>query len=125
MRFTIDTVSSLNFVRAYSASEVVVGERVVRSSLIVSANALILDWPPSSVAELNEEHLVPLFALGADVVLLGTGARQTFPAPRILAAAARAGVGLEVMDTPAACRTYNVLLQEERRVAAALMLGKI
>lgn len=125
MRFTADTVSTLNFVRAYSANEVIVGERVLRSSVIVAANTLIVDWPPRSVAELTEDHLVAVFALGAEVVLLGTGAQQTFPAPRILAAAARAGVGLEVMDTPAACRTYNVLLQEERRVAAALMLGKI
>jgi uncharacterized protein len=64
-----------------------------------------------------------VFALNVDVVLLGTGRTQEFPAARILAAAGRAGVGLEVMDTAAACRTYNVLLQEERRVAAALMLS--
>ncbi len=111
--------------RAYSASEVIIGERVLRSSLIVSATELIVDWPPRSVAELIEDHLVQVFALGAELVLLGTGMQQVFPAPRILAAAARAGVGLEVMDTPAACRTYNVLLNEERRVAAALMLGRV
>jgi uncharacterized protein len=123
MRFSAEVDSTLNFVRAYSTAEIRVRDLVIRSSVILAARELVLDWPPRSVAELREEHLAPLFALRAEVVLLGTGRRQDFPPAAILAAAARAGVGLEIMDTAAACRTYNVLLQEDRRVAAALMLA--
>jgi len=123
MRFTLQTGSALNYVRAYSASEVVIGDRIIRSSVIVTASELVTDWPPRTVGELRDEHLATVFALAAEVVLLGTGRRQEFPSAAILATAARAGVGLEVMDTAAACRTYNVLVQEERRVAAALMLS--
>jgi uncharacterized protein len=124
MRFTLQTGSALNYVRAYSASQVVIGDQTIRSSVIVTAHELITDWPPRAVGELRDEHLAAVFALAVEVVLLGTGRRQEFPSASILAAAARAGVGLEVMDTAAACRTYNVLLQEERRVAAALMLAQ-
>jgi len=123
MQFSADFDSTLNFVRAYSPAEIIVRDQVIRSSVIVSARELFLDWAPRSVAQLRDEHLAPLFAFKAEIVLLGTGRRQEFPATAILAAAARAGVGLEVMDTAAACRTYNVLLQEERRVVAALMLA--
>ncbi len=123
MQFTYESDPALNFVRAYSSVEIVVGERTLRSSVIVAPHELIADWPPRSVAELTEEHVAPLMALNCEVVLLGTGRHQEFPPPAILAALALAGVGLEVMDTAAACRTYNVLLQEGRRVAAALMLG--
>jgi uncharacterized protein len=59
--------------------------------------------------------------LGAEIVLLGTGPRQRFPHPRLTAELARAGIGLEVMDLQAACRTYNILVAEERKVAAALL----
>jgi uncharacterized protein len=123
MRIAIESDNTLNYVRAYSAAEIVVHDRVIRSSVILTGRELIADWPPRTVAELTEDHLRPVFALNVDVVLLGTGRTQEFPVARILAAAGRAGVGLEVMDTAAACRTYNVLLQEERRVAAALMLS--
>lgn len=123
MRFTHETDPTLNLVRAYSASQVIVGARTLHASVIVSARELLEDWPPRSVAELREEHLAPLIAQRFEVILLGTGRRQEFPPVGILAAAARGGVGLEVMDTPAACRTYNVLLQEGRQVAAALMLS--
>lgn len=123
MQFTYERDPALNFVRAYSFAEIVVGDRTLRSSVIIAPRTLITDWPPRSVVDLTEEHLAPLMALDCEVALLGTGRRQEFPPAAILAASARAGVGLEVMDTAAACRTYNVLLQEGRRVAAALMLG--
>jgi uncharacterized protein len=123
MHFTYEADPALNFVRAYSSAEILVGERTLRSSVIVAARELITDWPPRTVVELTEQHFAPLVALNCEIALLGTGRRQEFPPMAILAALARAGVGLEVMDTAAACRTYNVLLQEGRRVAAALMLG--
>jgi uncharacterized protein len=124
MQITTVIDPALNFVRAYSSAEIVIGERIMRSSLVVTARDLIADWPPRSIADLTEAHLAAVLALEPQVVLLGTGARQRFPEARILAAAAGAGIGVEVMDTAAACRTYNVLLAEERRVAAALILER-
>lgn len=122
MKFTLESSSRVNLVRAYSGTELKIGEDLVRSSCIVSADRLICDWPPQSVDALAPEHLEAIFALAPEVVLLGTGERQRFPPGQIRAAFASRGVGLEVMDLGAACRTYNVLVQEERRAVAALLL---
>ena len=79
------------------------------------------DWPVTRFADLRAEDFAFLRDLQAEIVLLGTGPRQRFPHPRLTAALANAGVGLEVMDVQAACRTYNILVAEERKVAAALL----
>ena len=112
----------MNLVRAYSRTELRIGEEHVRSSCIVSADRLITDWPPARVEELLPEHLEAIFGLRPEVVLLGTGERQRFPPGSIRAAFAGRGVGLEAMDLGAACRTYNILVQEERQAVAALFL---
>jgi uncharacterized protein len=77
----------------------------------------------ASFAALAEADFERIAALGPEVVLLGTGARLRFPHPRLSAPLARAGIGLEVMDLQAACRTYNILAAEERIVAAALVFA--
>jgi uncharacterized protein len=82
----------------------------------------VLDWTVAAADALTPADLAPVLALGVDVVLLATGERQRFPSPAVYAAAAARGVGLEVMDTGAACRTYNVLVGEDRAVALALVL---
>lgn len=122
MKFTLESSSRVNLVRAYSRAELRIGEEVVRGSCIVSADRLITDWPPPRFESLTPEHLAAIFALQPEVVLLGTGERQRFPSADIRAAFAARGVGLEVMDLGAACRTYNILVQEERRAVAALFL---
>jgi len=83
----------------------------------------ILDWTVASFEQLRAEDFTVLETLGVDIVLLGTGARQRFPHPRLTANLAKAGIGVEVMDLQAACRTYNILVAEERKVAAALLFG--
>ena len=82
----------------------------------------VLDWPVRDFAGLKSEDFRGLEGLGVDIVVLGTGERQRFPHPRLTATLSEAGVGLEVMDLKAACRTYNILVAEERNVAAALLL---
>jgi uncharacterized protein len=124
MRFTLDAGSGVNLIRSYHyGSEVRVGERSVHTSCIVSADTLIQSWEPNTVDELTSEHLAPIFELKPEVVLLGTGSVQRFPAASIRAAFTSRGIGFEVMELGAACRTYNVLVQEDRRVVAALMLS--
>ena len=120
MKFTLESSTRVNLVRAYSRAELQIGAERVRSSCIVSADRLISDWAPARLDELTPEHLTEIFALQPEVVLLGTGERQHFPPAHIRAAFAARGVGLEVMDLGAACRTYNILVQEERRAVAAL-----
>lgn len=122
MKFTLESSSRVNLVRAYSRAELRIGEEHVHSSCIVSADRLITDWPPVRFEELRPEHLEAILALEPEVALLGTGERQRFPPAEIRTAFAARGVGLEVMDLGAACRTYNILVQEERRAVAALFL---
>ena len=122
MKFTLEGSSNVNFIRSYSAAEIRIGEHSIRSSCIVSADRLIADWPPVMLEELQTQHLEQLFELRPELVLLGTGARQKFAPAAIRAAFAARAVGVESMDLGAACRTFNILVQEERRVAAALFL---
>jgi uncharacterized protein len=95
------------------------GERRESSLLVLPER--VMDWPPASFEALAEAHFALIAELQPEVVLLGTGARLRFPHPRLTASLARAGIGLEVMDVQAACRTYNILMAEERVVAAALL----
>ena len=122
VKFTLEPSSGAHLIRGYSDSEIRIGEQHVRRSCIVSADALITEWPPESFGELTVAHLEAIFALAPELVLLGTGPQQQFPPADVRAAFARRGVGLESMQLGAACRTFNVLVQEERRVAAALFL---
>lgn len=90
-------------------------------SLVVTPQT-VLDWPPETFADLDARHMEPVLELGPEIVVLGTGEQQRFPSKDVLAAATNIGIGVEVMDTAAACRTYNVLVGEGRAVAAALLM---
>ncbi len=122
MKLTLEASTRINLIRAYSATEVRVGEVRLHSSCIITADTVIADWEPRSLEELSAAHLERLFALQPEVVLLGTGPVHRFAPGAIRAAFAERRVGLEAMDLGAACRTFNVLVQEDRRVAAALLL---
>ena len=89
-------------------------------SLIVAPDRLI-EWDVASFDVLREEHFAALAALEPEIVLLGTGVRLRFPHPRLTQALTAARIGFEVMDLKAACRTYNILVSEDRRVTAALL----
>jgi uncharacterized protein len=120
MKFTQQHPEGQNLIRRYGPDFIAVGEREIRSSCIVSATTLT-DWAPRTVEELGLEHFAPLFELEPEVVVLATGARQIFPRAALRAEFATRKIGLEVMEVGAACRTYNVLVSEERRVLAAIL----
>jgi len=122
MKFTLDRPGGAHLVRAYSPGQIRIGDRDIATSLIVTATTLIEPWRPRRIDELEPADLEPVVALGPQVLLIGTGARQVFPGPQVFAALHAARIGFEVMDTGAACRTYNVLVAEDRRVAAALLI---
>jgi len=107
---------------AHGADHVMVnGERYERS-IAVLAEEVRNDWNAASFDELNEMHFAYFLDLKPDVLLLGTGASQRFPHPRLYRALTDAGIALECMDTPAACRTYNILVAEDRKVVAAILI---
>jgi uncharacterized protein len=110
-----------NSFTGYGEHYVMVNGRRHESSVVVLADQ-VLDWNVKSFDALSTADFSILQGLGVEIVLLGTGARQRFPHPRLTAALARAGIGVEVMDVQAACRTYNILVAEERKVAAALLI---
>ena len=108
-------------ISAYGPGYFAVGERVVRGGIVISADGAVTPWPLVLPSDLDEERLRQVIACGPEVVLLGTGARQAFPAPELLRPFAENGLAVEVMDTPAACRTFNVLAAESRKVVAGLL----
>ena len=122
MRFAEDINDAQFLIRAYAPGQVTVNDEVLTRSLIVSPEHLIRDWPPQCYDEINAHHLNAATALQPEVLLLGTGAQLRFPHPSLLAELHPQGIGGEVMDTAAACRTYNILVSEGRRVAAALLM---
>jgi uncharacterized protein len=123
MKLTDERPAGANVIRSYAPGELRVGELQLQRSCLISATTLVADWRPQSVAELSLADIEPLLALEPEIVVLGTGSRQQFPSPEWIAALLTKGIGCEVMETGAACRTYNVLMSEDRKVVAALMLG--
>jgi uncharacterized protein len=123
MHFAKDDFVSERMVRAYSEGEITIGERVYRRSIILAADRLVDDWRPQRQEELTAGDLAPIVDMNPEIVLLGTGTRLRFPEPGLTAHLLEAGIGVEVMDTAAACRTFNILLSEDRQVVAALLLG--
>ncbi len=122
MKLHLETGGGQHLVRGYAPGHVTVNQTVYRRSLIVLPDRVIADWPPQVWAELGAEHIRLIVALEPEIVLIGTGRVRIQPSPPLLAPLAAAGLGWEAMDTGAACRTYNILMGEGRRVAAALLM---
>jgi uncharacterized protein len=117
-----DQAEGRNLFTGYGEGYVEVNGKRFTASLVVSGERIITDWPADSVESLGADHMAAIIELKPEIALLGTGSRFTFPDPKILAPLYKANIGVEVMDTPAACRTYDILLGEGRNVVAALIL---
>jgi uncharacterized protein len=121
MRFTQDSSSGINVIRAYGSGELRVNENIYRGAVILSASTVIAEPNVQNLEDLIAVDASRILALEPELVLLGTGMRQVFPLASYGAQFLRAGIGFEAMDTGAACRTFNVLVAEHRRVAALLL----
>jgi uncharacterized protein len=123
MKLHLEGRTGQNMFSGYGPGYVSVNGARHERSVVVLPDRLIADWAPATVEALAATHLAPLAELDLEVLLLGTGAKLRFPKPDVTRPIIEARIGLEVMDVPAAARTYNILLAEGRRVAAALLLG--
>jgi uncharacterized protein len=122
LKLHLSNPGDIKLFTAHGAGHVMVnGERYERS-IVVLAEEVRGDWDAGGFDMLQEAHFGYFLGLKPDVLLLGTGASQRFPHPRLYRALTDAGIGVECMDTPAACRTYNILVAEGRRVIAAILL---
>ncbi len=121
MKLHADAPTSLNTITGYGPGFIEINKSRHAGHLLLMPDAPARTWQAQGFEALRREDFDALLALDPEVVLLGTGRRQRFPRPALTAALARAGVGLEVMDTAAACRTYNILMSEGRRVLAAIL----
>ncbi len=121
MKLHLD-VAGGNTIRTHATGRIQVNDAVFTRSLIVLPNQIISDWPPQSFAELAAAHFAQIAACEPEIVILGTGSTQRFPAPQLTRDLVEQGIGWEVMGTPAACRTYNILMGDGRKVAAAIIV---
>ncbi|AEV27246.1 hypothetical protein Dsui_2910 [Azospira oryzae PS] len=107
----------------YGDDYVAVNGKNHQGNLVLLPRRLIQDWTDATFDSLTQADFDFLAELKMEIMILGTGAKQRFPHPQLLQGLMRAGVGLEVMNTQAACRTYNILVAEGRSVGCALLQG--
>jgi uncharacterized protein len=122
MKLQLEQNAGANIVTAYGDGYVDINRERHEHGLVLLPDRLIEPWADQGFEALAPAHMAVLAALQVDVVLIGTGTRQRFPAPMLLRPLMEAGLGFEVMDLQAACRTYNILVGEGRQPAAALLL---
>ena len=121
MKLDLDANTGVqNIIHSYKIGQVVIAGTAHTQSVVVTADTIIHDWPPQCFDALHTTHFQSVAALEPEVVILGTGARLLFPAPDLISPLTERRIGLEVMDTGAACRSYNILVGEGRKVAAAI-----
>lgn len=122
MKISLDNGTAGYRITAYEPGSIKINQEIIKSAVIISATGYRL-WEAQSMDTLTEALLIMALEEKPDILLLGTGVRQQFPAPQLMKPVAESGTGLEVMDTAAACRTYNILISEDRHVVAALFPG--
>lgn len=122
VKLHLERPGTMNFITAFDPQYVQVNQTRHATSLIVLRERLVDNWPVRTLEDLTEADFDALATLGAEIVLLGTGRSLRFPHPRLTSRLLSRRIGLEVMDTGAACRTYNILSGEGRSVAAALIV---
>ena len=121
MKFQPDTLDGVNPITRHEAGCVWVGSSPYRHSVLVPWRGEVLPWDATKLGDLTSSHFERLADFKPEVVIFGSGGRLRFVPPALMRALYEAGIGIETMDTAAACRTYNVLLAEDRSDIAALL----
>lgn len=121
MKMALDTASGVNVVKSYEPGVVQIRDQRFTKSLVVLPDKVLTEWPPKLASELRPTHFSEIIGQRPEVLIIGTGESQVFPDPAALMTLMDMGIGYEVMDNAAACRTYNILVSEDRRTALALI----
>ena len=122
MKFAEADTTEGYFITSYDENMLQVNGKNFYSSLIIASNELKTDWPPQSIETLNSEHFSKIIEMNPELVIIGTGKTLIFPPVETYAELIKLSVGVEIMDTGAACRTYNILTGEDRHVVCGLIL---
>lgn len=118
-------ISNVQSVSAYGPDWISIGKQKITSSVVLGSRGERLDWACKRFEDLQASHFAQLAELNAELVIFGSGQRLRFPKPGWLQPLIEKQIGLETMDTPAACRTFNVLASEGRHVIAALLIESL
>lgn len=121
MKLQLTKLGDIKLFTGHADDHVLVNRERYDRNIVVTAEAVRDDWHGGDFDALDEAAFQYFRALQPEVLLLGTGPQQRFPHPRLYRALTEAGIGVECMDTPAACRTYNILVAEDRKVVAAIL----
>ncbi|MBT8422936.1 MAG: hypothetical protein HKN56_05540 [Gammaproteobacteria bacterium] len=121
MRFSSDPTEQ-NHIRAYEPGAIHLRDRTLSTNIIISAEKIIEGWAPAPLAEMSIADFSAAIEMRPDIILFGTGAQQVFPDIALLTAIMQQGIAIEVMQTHAACSTFNVLINEHRSAVAALLV---
>jgi len=122
LKFQPDTITGVNNITRHDAGRIVVGPDAFTASVIVPWQGAVQGWGAACFDDLTADHFERLLALQPELVVFGSGARLRFAPPALVRALIERRIGVESMDTAAACRTYNVLVSERRPVVAALLI---
>jgi len=122
MKFAQDSQDEGYVITAYGEDTVSVNSKVFERSLIVANTEFNEDWGVAAIDQLAHEHITQILSFKPELIIIGTGSKLVFPAVEIYSAIIKRGIGVDFMDTHAACRTYNILMSEGRGVVAGLIL---
>jgi uncharacterized protein len=119
----LESITNHKIFTGHGTGYVTVNGQIYKRPVVVMPEELRIDWTATDFARLNETHFEYFIALKPEVLLLGTGSKQHFAHPNLYRELIRARISIEFMDTPAACRTFNILVAEDRKVVAAVLIN--
>jgi len=122
MKFHLIQSDNKNLITGYDSNWVEVNQERYHSSLIMTPNQLLLEWPVKSIKDIKENSFEAIESLNVEIILLGTGNIQEHFEPRLIEYFSKKNIAIESMNNQSACRTYNILANEERKVLLALMI---
>lgn len=122
MKFAQDNQDEGYFITAYGDDSVSINGKPFQQSLIITPTKLEENWAITSIDQLMQNHVDQILALNPELIIIGTGNKLVFPAVELYSSIIKHGIGVDFMDTGAACRTYNILMSEDRDVVAGLIL---
>ena len=125
MKLQSDPHSGANTITGYGDGYVEINKTPYDHAVVLRSDGAISEWPVKNFVELAASHFLQLIDLKPELILIGTGSRQRFPKPELLKSLIEAKIGFEIMDSQAACRTYNILVGEGRQVVLALIVEPV